>query len=318
MENTSFKKLLTFNGNHAQLVGLRIVNNILTVITLGFYYPWAKTAYLKYLYGETEFMGSRFTFHGTGKEVFIGFLKAIGLLIALYALFFAGVFSGSVAFMLLSSLVFFIAFLLLVPLAIHGAHKYRLSRTSWKGIHFGYRGILKEFIKLFLIEALLTFITLSIYASWMEVKMMTYIREHTRMGNVSFKFTGKGSQLFLIKLKGLLFTVLTLGIYVFWYFKNLIRFYVNNTKMIQNGKEIQLRSTLTGGQVFGMFLTNYLIIIFTLGIGTGIAINRTMRKMMENMEFDNEIDADSLLQTEEEYKDATGDGLAGFFELSII
>ena len=67
MENTQFKKLLKFNGDHGRLIGLRIMNNILTVITLGFYYPWAKTAYLKYLYGETEFMESRFTFHGTGK-----------------------------------------------------------------------------------------------------------------------------------------------------------------------------------------------------------------------------------------------------------
>ena len=43
-----------------------------------------------------------------------------------------------------------------------------------------------------------------------------------------------------------------------------------------------------------------------------------MRTVMENIEFDNEIDADSLVQTEAEYKDASGDDLAGMLDISII
>jgi hypothetical protein len=88
--------------------------------------------------------------------------------------------------------------------------------------------------------------------------------------------------------------------------------------MIQNGKEIELKSTLTAGQIFSMLITNYFIIIFTLGIGTGIAINRVLRVAFENIAFDSEIDPDAILQTEEEYKDATGDDLAGFLDISII
>ena len=49
-ENSTFRKLLKFNGDHGQLIGLRIINNILTAITLGIYYPWARAAYLKYIY----------------------------------------------------------------------------------------------------------------------------------------------------------------------------------------------------------------------------------------------------------------------------
>lgn len=86
--------------------------------------------------------------------------------------------------------------------------------------------------------------------------------------------------------------------------------------MIQDGKEINFRSTLTGVDVFGIFIINYLIVIFTLGIGTGIAINRIMRKVFENMELDNEVDVNTLVQTEEEYKDAAGDDLAGMLDIS--
>jgi hypothetical protein len=43
-----------------------------------------------------------------------------------------------------------------------------------------------------------------------------------------------------------------------------------------------------------------------------------LRVAFENIAFDSEIDPDAILQTEEEYKDATGDDLAGFLDISII
>lgn len=318
MEQSVFKKLLKFNGDHGQLVGLRIGNNILTAITLGFYYPWARAAYLKYIYSETEFMNTRFVFHGTGKEVFVGFLKVIGLFISLYVVLLLSIATQSIVVTILGFMFFYLALLFIVPIAIHGSNKYRLSRTSWRGIHFGYRGNLGDFFKLYIVEALLTIVTFGIYASWMHVKLSRYIRSHTRFGNIEFRFDGDGTNLFLIKLKGFFLTLLTLGIYSFWYYKELIAFEVNHTKMIQNEKEINLRSTMTAGQIFTMLISNYFIIVFTLGIGTGIAINRILRKSFENIEFDSEIDADHLLQTEAEYKDATGDDMASMFDISLL
>lgn len=318
MENKEFKKLLKFNGDHSQLIGLRIINNLLTVLTLGFYYPWARASYLKYIYGETEFMNTSFIFHGTGKEMFIGFIKAIGLLMGLYILLLLCVFSKIVVLMVVGILLFYIAILLLIPIAIHGSNKYRLSRTSWRGIHFGYRGNLGEFIKLYLLEGFLTIVTFGIYSAWMEVKITRYIRENTRFGNIEFKFEGEGSDLFLIKIKGMFLMIFTLGIYSFWYFKDLIQFHINNTKIVQDNKLINIQSTMTGGKIFSLIIINYLIVVFTLGIGTGIAINRVMRATMENIEFDSEIDANNLVQTESEYKDASGDDLAGMLDISII
>jgi hypothetical protein len=43
-----------------------------------------------------------------------------------------------------------------------------------------------------------------------------------------------------------------------------------------------------------------------------------MRAAFDNIEFDKAIDPDMLLQTEEEYKDATGDDLAGMLDISMI
>ncbi len=148
--------------------------------------------------------------------------------------------------------------------------------------------------------------------------MKKYIYGHIRFGNIEFKFTGQGLDLFVIRLKGLFFSIFTLGIYLFWYMKNLVEFEVSNIKMIQDGKEINIRSTLSAGKIFEMIFVNYLIIIFTFGIGTGIAINRAMRTAFENMEFDEEINPDTLVQTESEYKDATGDDMAGMLDIPLF
>lgn len=317
-ENREFKKLLKFEGDHSTLVGLRILNNILKAVTLGLYYPWARVSILDYMYGETEYMGTRFVFHGTGKEMFRGFIKAIGILTALYAFVLICTFTGNVLIAELSLLIAYLAFLVLIPIIIHSSQRYRLSRTSWRGIHFGYRGNLKEFIKLYLTHGFLTVVTFGIYGSWFRVKVKEYVYGHTRFGNVEFKFTGKGDDLFFIRFVGGFLCIVTLGIYVFWYFKRLAEFEFRNLKISQNGEEINMRTTFTAGRVFEMIIVNYLIIIFTLGLGTGIAINRFMRAAFDNIEFDRAIEPEQLMQTEEEYKDATGDDLAGMLDISMI
>jgi uncharacterized membrane protein YjgN (DUF898 family) len=318
MEHKNYKKLLQFEGDHSTLVGLRILNNVLTVLSLGLYYPWARASILGYMYGETEYMGTHFVFHGTGKEMFKGFLKAIAILLGLYIFLVICIFTKSTLILFLGILTFYIGAILLVPLVIHGATRYRMSRTSWRGIHFGYRGNLKEFVKLYLLNAFLTIITLGFYGSWFRVKVREYVYRHIRFGNVEFRFTGTGEALFLIRLKGIILSVLTLGIYVFWYFKELADFEFRNIQVIQNGRQINLRTTFTPGKIFEMIVLNYLIILFTLGLGTGVAINRFMRASFDNIEFDGEIDPDALVQTEEEYKDATGEDLAGLLDISIV
>lgn len=318
MENVEFKKGLKFYGNHSTLVGLRILNNLLKAVTLGIYYPWARASELKYMYGETEFLGTRFVFHGTGNELFKGFIKAIFIMILIYAIFIFSALSSSMPIMITGFGIAYLIILFIVPVAIHGSYRYRLSRSSWRGIHFGYRGQLMEFVKLFLKEFILTLITLGIYGSWMQVKIRKYLYSNMRFGNIEFDFTGRGLDLFIIRLKGTFLSIITLGIYTFWYMKELAQFEINNLKMTQDGKVINFRTTITAGTIFKMLVGNMLIIIFTLGIATGVAINRAMRTALNNIEFDTDVDANKLLQTEEEYKDATGDDMAGILDIPLF
>ena len=58
---------LGFQGNGSDFFGVITFNWLLTIITLGFYYPWAKARRLQYNYGETSLEEGEFAFNGTGK-----------------------------------------------------------------------------------------------------------------------------------------------------------------------------------------------------------------------------------------------------------
>src|SRR5438093_11866455 len=68
---------LSFHGSGGELFGIYILNLLKTILTLGVYYFWAKVKTRQYLWGQTDFGGDRFGFHGTGKELLLGYLKAV-------------------------------------------------------------------------------------------------------------------------------------------------------------------------------------------------------------------------------------------------
>jgi uncharacterized membrane protein YjgN (DUF898 family) len=315
---TKLPKSLKFHGSGSTLFGLLIVNFLLTVITLGMYYPWAKAKRLKYLYAETEFDSSRFAYHGTGIEMFKGFIKAIGIFALIYALFILSVLTNNLAMRIVGFIFLITMFLIIAPLAIHGSMKYRMSRTSWRGIHFGYRGDRAELIKLYLRGTFLTIITLYIYLAWFVCDLRHYIISHIRFGSISFSYKGKGIDLFLLNLKGFFLTLFTLGIYSFWWFKDIIKFYIANISIIKDGQEYDVKFKGSAGDIFLLFLINYFLVIFTLGIAIPWVMVRNIRFIYENSLIDGELDTDKIQQTETEYKDATGDDMLDMLDLNII
>jgi uncharacterized membrane protein YjgN (DUF898 family) len=192
----------SFHGEGSKYFVIRLINALIQVVTLNFYYPWAKAAKLDYLYEQTEFAGSRFKFHGSGKEMFIGYLKMLFIVAVIYGGFY---WANAKQQVVLGFLILYGGLILVYPMAIHGTVKYRLSRTSWRGIFFGYRGEPGELFAKFFIGILLSIVTFSIYWSWVQVDLRKYVTQHVRFGDVEFNFTGKGLDLFLIKLKYMAF-----------------------------------------------------------------------------------------------------------------
>lgn len=306
---------LEFNGKGSEFFSVIIVNWLLTVLTLGFYYPWAKARKLQFLYGETSLNGDSFSFHGTGKEMFKGFIKALLIIGLLYAVFFLFIYL-ELPFVGIG--ILYLGILALLPFAIHGSYRYRMSRTSWRGIRFGYRGDRKEFSINFFKWLFFTICTFGIYGSWMSINMRNYILGNIRFGDVEFNSDGDGGDYFMLNLKGYFLTVFTLGIYSFWWQKDLFEYYINNLSLSKEDKEIALNSTVTGEGFFSLAIVNLVIIIVTLGIGYAWVVTRTMKYIFENIEMEGNIDLNSLLQTEENYKDATGEDIGDFLDMDFV
>lgn len=313
-----YNSKIIFKGDGWDLFGILILNWILTMITLGLYYPWAKAKKLQYLFSQCDFAGTRFTFHGTGKEMFIGFIKAYGLFLGLFILLIAGTFSQNQLLMFAAIALFYIAIFVLMPFAIHGMMRYRSSRTSWRGIHWGYRGNRGTLIGKFIGGLLLTMITLGIYGSWFVSNLRTYIIGNTRFGSVQFSYTGKGFDLFIINLKGIFFTLFTLGIYFFWYKRNYHNYFINNIFAEQDGKQLPLKATTTAGGYFELLIINLLLTIFTLGLAFPWVQIRTLRFFFSNLEMHPEFNPANITQTEEEYKNAMGEDIGDMMDIGIV
>ena len=311
-------RTLLFKGSGADLFGILIVNILLMIVTLGFYYPWAKARKLRYLYAETELDGNRFTFHGTGKEIFWGFIKSVVLMIVLYGALIAGTITKNPFLMMVTPLLFIVAFLIIMPLAIHGSMRYRMSRTSWRGIHFGYRGERWVFVKKFIGGLFLSLITLYIYLAWFSVDIRKYLVSNIRFGNVEFKFSGTGGKLFLLNLKGIFLTIITFGIYSFWWMRDVMRFYVDNMSIVKDNQEYAIKFTASAGGIFKLFILNYLLIIFTLGIAIPWVMVRNINFIYNHSSIDGNFDTSTIQQTEQEYKDAMGDDLVDMFDINIV
>ena len=306
---------LSFHGQGKAYFGIVIVNWLLTMITLGFYYPWAKARNLQFLYGSTALENDRFTFHGTGKEMFAGFIKTIVIL---------GVINGILLLFIylempiLGLILFYFAFIAIIPVAIHGSYRYRFSRTSWRGIRFGYRGDRSNLFTSFFKWVFFSIITLGIYGSWMEMKLRSYLLSNVRAGNIEFNYTGIGLEYFILNLKGFLLSLITLGIYSFWWFKDLLAYYVDNLSMHKDGQQIKMKSIATAGDIFKIVMGNLLIVIFTLGFGYAWAITRTMNFMVSKIKLEGDMDLDNIKQTEDDYNDATGDDMTGLLDINFI
>jgi uncharacterized membrane protein YjgN (DUF898 family) len=295
-----------------------IVNILLTIVTVGFYYPWAKARILKYLYSSTEFKGSRFLFEGTGKELFRGYIKVVAFFGVFYITYFLFSFNDMVVYSSLVVLVGYLSAFLLLPIIIHSVLRYRSSRSSWRGIYFKYNGTIGGLYKIYGWGFLFSILSFGIYVPWLTCKTYKYIYSHLQFGNLQFKFKGDGGELLGINILGAFLSYITLFIYLPFFLIKRLNFRIENSFIIQNKVEYKLKSSATGGGYFALNFVNFFIILFTLGFGMPIVLLRNIRFHLENIHIPNGVDFENIEQAEQDTTNATGEDFADAFDLSIF
>lgn len=294
---------------------IQIVNFLLQIVTLGFYYPWAKANTLDYLYSHTTLQDHPFSFTGTGKEMFKGYVKLLLFMGILFSVFYILVINNMGGWGLL---LIYLTLFLIIPFALHGSYRYRMAKTNWRGIRFGYTGNRSELFILFFTGLLLTIITLGIYGPWFYMKLRRYIIGNIKMGDAQFSYSGNGGDFFVLNLVGYILTFFTLGIYFFWWQRDLFRFFINNLRMQKSDQVVRFQSTASAGDFFSFIVINLLIVVFTLGLGIPWVIIRSLQFVTEHIQIEGNILLEELVQQQEDFNDAAGEDVIDWLNFDLV
>lgn len=302
---------IRYHGTGGGLFVLVLKNLLLTLVTLGIYLPWARTERRKYLWQNIDVGGHRLRYHGTGAELLIGYLKVLGAYVLLFGVPFGISLVDKMAGLVAQGIAG-LALILVIPFAIYGAQKYRLSRTSLRGVRFGLEPGAGEYWKKFVLGYLLVIVTLGFWFPTWQNRLHAFTMKRMRYGSEAFDYDGKDGEAFRIHMVGLLLSIVTLGIYMPWWTARQARFRTSST-CFQGARG---RFELTGGDVFKMFSLAILGTVLTVGIAFPWIWTWILRTMTSKMSFVGAIDF-SRIERRATDGSAAADGFADALDVGL-
>jgi uncharacterized membrane protein YjgN (DUF898 family) len=165
---------------------------------------------------------------------------------------------------------------------------------------FEFHGRAGEFFRIWIVNVVLTVLTLGIYAAWAKVRTRRYFYGNTLLDGKPFDFTGnpisilKGNLLFgglfvIYSVAGsvfpplAIFVGLLIGVLAPWLIQKALRFRAHNTVH----RNVRLNFRGTTGEAYGVFLGLALLIPFTLGFITPYMQFRQKRYFIGNLGWGN-------------------------------
>ena len=189
---------VAFTGRRGPLFKLLVKNAFFNLLTLWIYRFWAKTRVRRYFWNNIRIYGDPLEYTGLPSELFIGFLIVLGILVPL-GMAYEGVRmvfeSAPHTAQSAVGIAYFLVLFILIQVAFYRMWRYRLTRTTWRGIRFGLDGSTWRFLGLSVGWSLLSVVTLGMAYPWMRVALMRYRIQHTRFGQTRFNFAGSGKAL---------------------------------------------------------------------------------------------------------------------------
>ena len=163
----------------------------LEFVTLGFYRFWLLTDIRRHLWANTMVDGDAAEYTGRGKELLIGFLVALAILVPIYlGYFLIGLEAERLkAFASIPLIAFFYLF---GQFAIYRARRYRLTRTVWRGVRFWMTGSGWIYALRASLWGLLTVVTLGLALPWRTAALERYKMRHSYYGDLQGSFEGRG------------------------------------------------------------------------------------------------------------------------------
>lgn len=299
---------IIYDGNANRLWGLWFKKIILSLLTMGIYSFWGKTNLRKYVAHSFHINNERFEYIGTGKELFLGFLRALPFIILLFLggygvfLWTMSHFPTLIPFLLIIN--YGIGFFILI-FAYYSAFSYRISRLTWQGIRGHMEGPIASLVLTYMGRFFLNCLTLGILIPHSDLRLTQKIYGQLFYGSVRYHFTmPQNHNLMRTHIITGLLVPFTLGFSRFWYQAKLTRCICDHLNLAQ----LTIKTTVTGKNLCKLHFLNFLIFICTLGLGVPWMIQRDLTFFATHFKVCGDVSQMTIFQAHGEFKQ-TGEGL---------
>jgi uncharacterized membrane protein YjgN (DUF898 family) len=187
--------VVRFIGDARAYWRLLIRGAALLMVTLGIYRFWLNTDMRRFLWSNTEIAGHTLEYTGTARELLLGFLIAIAILVPLNVAFFILMLivgltesAGLISFALLTVFGHF---------AIYRARRYRLTRTVYRGVRCHQTGSALRYAICAIFWWTLNIVSLGLMYPLMVAALERFKLRNTYFGNLAGRFEGSASPLFV-------------------------------------------------------------------------------------------------------------------------
>lgn len=183
-------KQLNFFGQASEYFVIWIINLLLTLVTLGIYGPWAKVRRINYMLGNVELDGHRFKYLGNPVNILKGRIIAAVTFIALsfavtklqgFALSSEG-FTQAIL-LLFSVLIMYV----MMSVFIWKSLQFTFSMISYRGIRFSFTGSYAGVVGTFFFMPLLASVSLGFLAPLTVKKIISFMSNNVKYGALHFK-----------------------------------------------------------------------------------------------------------------------------------
>jgi uncharacterized membrane protein YjgN (DUF898 family) len=175
---------------------LWIRGSALLALTLGIYRFWLTTDTRRFLWSNTEVLGEPLEYTGTARELLIGFLIAVAILIPFYAFIFLLALTQGVIGQLAGVIGFALA-TVLGHYAVFRARRYRLSRTVFRGVRFHQTGSAWLYAIMAVLWWTVVILTLGLAYPIALSRLERFKMRNTWLGNLQGRFEGSAAGLFI-------------------------------------------------------------------------------------------------------------------------
>lgn len=184
-----------FTGKRADFRRMVMRGGLLELVTFGFYRFWLTTDMRRHLWSHTVIEGDSFEYTGRARELLIGFLIALAILIPIYlAYFLLGL--EAERYQAFASVPLILFLYLFGHFAMYRARRYRMSRSIWRGVRFWMTGSGWVYAFHALLWGILTAVSLGLALPWRDAALERYKMRHSHYGSVPARFDGTGWEFF--------------------------------------------------------------------------------------------------------------------------